>query len=191
MMASPSAHKAIRIMALNLASIAIKTRFNNDVKLSHLTGDINFDNILASHCDEVHARWRNTTLRGCITLNWHRQMHKGREQIDVSIHCNGQLCGLMLCRYSRRRINVNLRFLEGCPHPHLNPLIGYIMPIGLIIAENFAIAYEAEQVSISNPEKLLIPRYRDHGYGLTQQDKDRERRKCPIRGKLLIKKIQG
>lgn len=190
-MAPISTHKNIRNMALSLASVALKTQFINNAQLSHLTGQIQFDNILARHCDEVHNGWRNTPLRGCITLNWHRQMHKGREQIDVSIHCNGQLCGLMLCRYSRRRINVNLRFLEGCPHPHLNPLIGYVMPIGLIIAENFAIAYQAEQVSISNPEKLLIPRYRNHGYGLTQQDKDRERRKCPIRGKLLIKKIQG
>lgn len=188
-MASLSQHIINRQVALGLAKIQIVKILGSVIKPTGTAENIEFDNINHNHCAEVISKWRTPHYRQGITLNWHKKITKHREKIDVSIHCNGFLCALMLAQYSRNKINVNIRFLEGCPHVAENPLLGNIIPIALIIAEQFAVAYHAVQVTISNPEKGLISIYRKYGYDLISQDRDRERRKRPIRGKLLIKRI--
>ncbi|MBA5202877.1 hypothetical protein H2Y57_04110 [Pectobacterium aroidearum] len=185
-----SEHLLKRELALGLAKIQIIKLMGGIIQPEGTVEKISFEKITHSHCEEVNNKWRVPLKRNNITLNWHRKITKNREKIDVSVHCDVFLCGLMLAQYSRRRININIRFLEGCPYADKNPLLGNLIPIALIVVEQFALAYGAEQVTISNPEKYLLPIYRQYGYDLTGQDRDRERRKCPIRGKMLIKKIK-
>ncbi|MFZ4833642.1 hypothetical protein [Rouxiella sp. Mn2063] len=186
-MTSSSEHLIKRQLALGLAKVQIVKVLGGIIKPEGTAENVDFDKINHLHCKEVNNKWRTSIARQGITLNWHKKIIKRREKIDVSIHCNGFLCGLMLAQYSRNKINVNLRLLEGCPYPKENPLLGNLIPIALIVAEQFALAYAALQVTISNPEKGLISRYRQYGYELIPKDRDRERRNCPIRGKLLIK----
>ena len=105
----------------------------------------------------------------------------------MSIWCGEHLCGMFLAKLSRKRVNVALRFLES--NPNETPLSGYMIPIGLIIAESFARAYGAMEVMVSQPDRLLIPLYREQGYYLTAADQSRERRSCNIRAKVLVKKL--
>jgi hypothetical protein len=181
-------HQKVRRMALLKARLTVISRMGNKIPASVLSG-LSFEHITDEHCQEVHVVWRKhpSLADARITLVWQREMNKRRRKIDVSILVHGRLCGLMLARLSRRRINVTLRYLEGNPNPWRNRLKGNIMEIALIVLESFAQAYGATQISITQPDMALIPRYRQFGYRLTVRDADRERRKLPIRGDRLVR----
>ncbi|MBP2171671.1 hypothetical protein J2125_004967 [Erwinia toletana] len=182
-MATEKEHLERREIALALARVQIAIVFGDvlpvdDVELAHIT---------PADCERVRLSWRSHPERQKITFNWLRHHNKRRDRLDVTIHCLGELCGIMLARHSRRRINVNLRYVESSPYPH--PLAGYILPVALIIAESFADAYGAMQVTVSQPDRALVPHYRQQGYELTAADRSREKRGCPIRAKILVKTL--
>ena len=84
-----------------------------------------------------------------------------------------------------RRIAVTLRFLASSPFT--TPLSDYMVPVGLTVAESFAVAYGASEVTIGQPDRNLIAAYRREGNRLVAADRSREKRGCPIRAKSLIK----
>ncbi|MDH1089051.1 hypothetical protein N5C79_21350 [Pantoea brenneri] len=185
-MGTAQEHREKREYALSLAYERIVGEFLTAVPVIE---SIWFERIEPDHWSIVHPAWRahpdRKDLR--IDFNWLRQRNKRRDKLDVSIWCGDDLCGLFLAKLSRKRINVALRFLESNPYP--NPLLGYMLPIGLIIAESFAFAYEAKEVAVTQPDKSLVPLYRQRGYQLNAADLSREKRKCDIRAKVLVKKV--
>lgn len=187
-MGTPQEHREKREYALSIAYERIVDEFLADIPVIER---IMLERIEPDHWSIVHPAWRNHPDRiGLrIDLNWLRQRNKRRDKLDVSIWCDDKLCGMFLAKLSRKRINVALRYLESSPYP--NPLLGYMLPIGLIIAESFAIAYEAKEVAVSQPDKPLVALYRQRGYELNAADQSREKRKCDIRAKVLVKKVLG
>lgn len=185
-MGTAQEHREKREYALSLAYERIVDEFLTAIPVIE---SILFERIKSDDWSIVHPAWRvhydRKDLR--IDFNWWRQRNKRRDKLGVSIWCDGELCGMFLAKLSRRRITVALRYLESNPYP--NPLLGYMLPIGLIIAESFAIAYEAKEVAVSQPDKSLIPLYRQRGYQLNAADLSREKRKCDIRAKVLVKKV--
>lgn len=184
-MGTAQEHRDKREVALNLAYDGFVDAFLDILPVD----DISLERIGPEHWSIVHPAWRNHPDRQHLNMdfNWLRQRNKRRDKLDASIWCDGQLCGLFLAKLSRRRVNVALRFLEG--NPYLTPLSGYMIPIGLIIAESFARAYGAKEVMVSQPDKQLVSLYREQGFELTQADLSRERRSCNIRAKVLVKKL--
>lgn len=182
-MGTAQEHRDIRERALVGAKFTITEKFVGVLPVD----DILLERIEAEHWAIVHPSWRDHPARKVfnIDFNWLRQRNKRRDKIDVSIWCGDTLCGLFLAKLSRKRINVALRFLESNPHEH--PLVGYMIPIGLYIAESFAREYGAKDVMVSRPEKPLVPLYREWGYELDAADLSREKRKCNTRAKVLIK----
>lgn len=185
-MGTPQEHREKREYALSIAYERIVDEFLADIPVIER---ILLERIEPDHWSIVHPAWRNHPDRAGmrIEINWLRLRNKRRDKLDVSIWCDDKLCGMFLAKLSRKRINVALRYLESNPYP--NPLLGYMLPIGLIIAESFAIAYEAQEVAVSQPDKLLVHLYRQRGYELNAADKSREKRKCDIRAKVLVKKV--
>ncbi|WP_099319844.1 hypothetical protein [Erwinia amylovora] len=185
-MASASEHRNKRRIALILATARITTELGHKIP-EGAAFDITLERLEMSHTVLVKGQWRKVTSRERVNINWtgHRVRH--RDKLDVSIMCRGILCGVLLARHSRRRVNVNLRFLEGNPYAKANPIKGYVMAVALIVTESFARAYKARSISISSPEHVLIPRYRLYNYQLTTKDESRERRGHPVRGGLLVK----
>lgn len=185
-MGTAQEHREKREYALTIAYERIVDEFLAAIPVVQ---SILLERIESDHWSIVHPAWRNhpdrIDLR--IDFNWLRQRNKRRDKLDVSIWCGDVLCGLFLAKLSRRRINVALRYLESNPYP--NPLLGYMIPIGLIIAESFAFAYEAKEVAVCQPDKYLIPLYRERGYQLNAADSSREKRKCDIRAKVLVKTV--
>lgn len=178
-------HSEKRELAIDLAMVAIDGAFGgilpvSEIRLKRITPDL---------WPVVHPAWRQhrDRLHLNIDFNWLRQRNKRRDKLDVSIWCEGQLCGLFLAKLSRRRINVALRYLESNPFDH--PLQDNMISLGLIIAESFARSYEAHTVMVSQPAKGLIWRYREAGYELTDADASREKRGQKYRAKVLIKRI--
>jgi len=179
-------HMRKRELAISLAYERFVVEFMEVLDISN----IQLERIEPGHWSIVHPAWRNHPDRIDlhIDFNWLRQRNKRRDKLDVSIWSGEILCGLFLAKLSRKRINVALRYLESNPYP--NPFSGYMIPIGLIIAESFAKAYETEEVMVSQPDKVLVPLYRQRGYELNTADLSREKRKCGIRAKVLIKKVK-
>ncbi|EPE4835626.1 TPA: hypothetical protein ACSTJZ_001151 [Serratia fonticola] len=184
-MGTAQEHRDKREVALNLANDGFVDAFLGVLPVE----DISLERIGQEHWSIVHPAWRNHPDRQHlkINFNWLRQRNKRRDKLDVSIWCGEHLCGLFLAKLSRRRINVALRFLES--NPSSTPLSGYMIPIGLIIAESFARAYGAKEVMVSQPDKPLVPLYREQGFELIQADQSRERRSCNVRAKVLVKKL--
>ena len=178
-------HREKREIALSLAYAGLVEACLDILPIE----DILLERINEYHWSIVHAAWRSHPERKHlkVDLNWWRQRNKRRDKLDVSIWCGEHLCGMFLAKLSRKRVNVALRFLES--NPNETPLNGYMIPIGLIIAESFARAYGAMEVMVSQPDRLLIPLYREQGYDLTPADQSRERRSCNIRAKVLVKKL--
>ncbi|MCS3432937.1 hypothetical protein [Klebsiella sp. BIGb0407] len=178
-------HREKREIALSLANAGFVEAFLGVLPVE----DILLDRIAPEHWSIVNPTWRNHPERKHlkVDLNWLRQRNKRRDKLDVSIWCGEYLCGLFLAKLSRKRVNVALRFLES--NPNDTPLSGYMIPLGLIIAESFAHAYGAKEVMVSQPDKLLIPLYREQGFELIPADQSREKRSCNIRAKVLVKKL--
>lgn len=118
--------------------------------------DISLERIGHEHWSIVYHAWRNHPDRQHLNIdfNWLRQRNKRRDELDASIWYDGHLFGLFLAKLSRRRVNAALRYLEA--NPYSTPLSGYMIPIGLIIAESFARAYGAKEVMVSQPDKQLV-----------------------------------
>ncbi|MEI7065299.1 hypothetical protein WCU84_16760 [Dickeya chrysanthemi] len=184
-MGTAQEHREKREIALSLANAGFVEAFLGVLPID----DILLDRIVPEHWSMVNPAWRNHPERKHLKVdfNWLRQRNKRRDKLDASIWCGEHLCGLFLAKLSRKRINVALRFLES--NPNETPLSGYMIPIGLIIAESFARAYGAKEVMVSQPDKLLIPLYREQGFELIPADQSRERRSCNIRAKVLVKKL--
>ncbi|MBW5416244.1 hypothetical protein [Pseudomonas sp. MAG002Y] len=113
---------------------------------------------------------------------------KKPKRIEVSFHVNGTLCGLMLARFSKRRISINVRFIEASPDPS-HPLRQKFLPASLLFAELFAAAIGATYVHVSKPVEALVPKYRKLGYDLDSADKARERKGFKPRCLLLTKRL--
>ncbi|CAH0303689.1 hypothetical protein SRABI13_04479 [Erwinia aphidicola] len=188
-MATASEHRKLRDMALILARARISTELSHKIP-DGAAFDIILERLDMTHADFVKDHWRTVTSRERVNINWTGHRIRHRDKLDVSIMCRGVLCGVLLARHSRRRVNVNLRFLEGNPFVKANPIKGYVMAVALIVTESFALAYRARTVSISSPETVLIPRYRSYQYQLTKQDESREIRGLPVRGDLLVKRLR-
>lgn len=182
-MGTAKEHRDIRERAIEGVMLTITEKYVGVLPVE----DILLERIEADHWAIVHPSWRNHPARKAFSIdfNWLRQRNKRRDKIDVSIWCGDTLCGLFLAKLSRKRINVALRFLESNPHEH--PLAGYMIPIGLDIAESFARQYGARDVMVSRPAKDLVPLYREWGYELDAADLSREKRNCKTRAKVLIK----
>ena len=180
-MRTPREHFAIREEALTLATtqIAIQLQLIN----------INFERIKETEWELVRHAWRRHPVRKGLKIefNWLAHRNKRRDKLDVSIWSQGVLCGLFLAKLSRKSINVALRYLESNPYCH--PLSGKVIPVGLIIAESFAVSYGAYQVMVCRPERHLIKYYRSFGYELNDADLQRERRNFKIRANSLVKKL--
>lgn len=186
-MATLQEHRQKRAQALALAILTIDDNFG-DVLPVHA---IRLEKIVPDDWAVVHPAWRQHPDRALlgIDFNWLARRVQNRDKIDVGIWCGDELCGLIFARVSRRRINVTLRYLES--NPFLNPLSGYLLPLGMIVAESFAEAYGARTVMVSQPDRALVPLYRSQGYKLSAADESREKRGCKIRAKVLVKRMDG
>lgn len=184
-MGTAQEHRDIRERALARATLTIAEKFVGELPVEH----IQLERIEPGHWAIIHPAWRLHPDRKAfdIDFNWLQKRNKRRDKVDVSIWCGDELCGMFLAKLSRRRINFALRFLESSPFPH--PLEGYMIPIGLFIAEAFAYEYGVHQVMVSRPAKSLVPLYRDWGYELDAADLSREKRNCNTRAKALTKKM--
>lgn len=174
-------HELIRALAINNAIITITTNFDHILPVS----EIKLDRIYYEDSQEVINNWRKSNKRDWIEFDWSHTRSRQTKRIDITIRCCDILCGLMLAKRSKKRLNVTLRYLEGNPNEH--PLSGYILPIALIIAESFASEYNIQQVCISRPAKGLIAQYMAQGYELTSTDKARQKRNNKPRAKLMSK----
>lgn len=184
-MGTAKEHREIRELALELAKVGFVDSYFGELPVE----DIILDRIRAEMWEIVHPNWREHPVRRHLKIdfNWLQQRNRRRDKLDVSIWCGGVLCGLFLAKLSRKRINVALRFLES--NPNITPLSGYIIPLGIIIAESFARAYGSKEVMISQPNKELVYLYREQGYNLIPADQSREQRSCKIRAKVLVKRM--
>lgn len=186
-MATLQEHRQKRAQALALAILTIDDNFGHVLPVNL----IRLDKMVPDDWAIVHPAWRQHPDRAFlgIDFNWLARRVQNRDKIDVGIWCGDELCGLLFARVSRRRINVTLRYLESNPFP--NPLSGYLLPVGMIVAESFAEAYGAQTVMVSQPDRALVPLYRSQGYKLSAADENREKRGCKIRAKVLVKRMDG
>lgn len=182
-MATLQEHRQKR--ALALAILTIDDNFGHVLPVNL----IRLDKIVPDDWAIVHPAWRQHPNRAFlgIDFNWLARRVQNRDKIDVGIWCGDELCGLLFARVSRRRINVTLRYLESNSFP--NPLSGYLLPVGMIVAESFAEAYGAQAVMVRQPDRALVPLYRSQGYKLSAADENREKRGCKIRAKVLVKRV--
>lgn len=176
-------HELIRETALADAMVTIATDFGHILPVD----EIILDRIYYEDSQEVIRAWRMPQKRSWIEFNWARERSHQTKRIDVTIRCRHFLCGLMLAKRSRKKLCVTLRYLEGNPYNH--PLSGYVLPIALIIAESFAVAYNIKQVCVSRPAKGLINHYITQGYELSPADKARLKRSGQPRAKLMTKEL--
>ncbi len=127
-----------------------------------------------------------------VTWKWREILHKRRKKpkrLDVAFYCTDVLCGLMTASISRGRVGINIRYVEASPDPN-HPLKGNFLYLALWQAELFATFTNCKQVSVSQPNPLLVQMYKDFGYEMVESDRKRELRGAIPKHLLLVKDIR-
>ncbi|MDH0292015.1 hypothetical protein N7414_23065 [Pseudomonas sp. GD04087] len=133
-----------------------------------------------NHPDRIAGwNWR-------AVLNQERKSHK---RFEAAFWVDGVLCGLMVCRVSKRRINLSVRFIEGAPFQH--PLRGQLLQVAIIQAELFASVIGATQVAIIKPLEGVAERYIALGYQMEYGDRSKVSKGLKPRFDQLIKHLKG
>ena len=112
-----------------------------------------FDKVWRSHKRLVKWDWLDQAQR------WKRTDHS---RLELAVWQDGELCGLMIGRTSKRKTIVYVLGIEGAPYSH--PLKGYIIPLALEVAEAYAVAVGAKELRLDKPAAILVARYEKLGY---------------------------
>lgn len=112
-----------------------------------------FDSVWRSHKRVVHWDWFDQVRR------WKKTDHS---RLELAVWQDGQLCGLMIGKTSKRKTIAYVLGIEGAPYAH--PLKGYILPLALEVAEAYATAVGAKELRLDKPAEGLVARYEKLGY---------------------------
>jgi len=163
------AYEIFRGLSVELQTAAIETCGIGDRELAEADSWL-------THPDRVAGwNWR-------AVLNQERKSHK---RFEAAFWVDGILCGLMVCRVSKRRINLSVRFIEGAPYQH--PLRGQLLQVAIIQAEIFASVIGATTVAIIKPFPEVAERYIKLGYQMEYGDRAKKAKGLTPRFDQLIK----
>lgn len=125
-----------------------------------------------------------------VGWNWRivmKQEQKTLKRFEAAFWVGDVLCGLMVCRVSKRRVNLAVRFIEGAPHEH--PLQKQLMKVAIMQAEIFAGVIGATSVAIIKPVHEIVHLYQGLGYEMEYADRVKVERSLAPRLDQLIKKL--
>lgn len=117
-----------------------------------------------------------------------KKERKSFKRFEVAFYCDGTLCGLLVARVSKNRVNVNVKNIEGNPDPQ-HPLKSKLLQVALLQIELYAVAIQATMVSIDKPLAEIAGLYIQLGYEPTYSDRSKLQRGLPPRYDQLIKRL--
>lgn len=126
-----------------------------------------------------------------VGWNWRAVMkveRKTQKRFEAAFWVEDVLCGLMVCRVSKRRVNLAVRFIEGAPYSH--PLRKQLLQVAIVQAELFAGVIDAESVAIIKPVPAIVGLYLGLQYEMEYADRVKVDRGRPPRLDQLIKKLR-
>ncbi|MDM9653354.1 hypothetical protein QU755_18290 [Pseudomonas wenzhouensis] len=116
-----------------------------------------------------------------------RQERKVYKRFEVALWHGGVLCGLMVCRVSDARVNINVKFIEGPPFDH--PLKGTLLQLAVAQAEVYAGVIGASSVAIHKPIPEIAHLYEALGYEMVYRDRAKVTKGLKPRYDLLVKAL--
>jgi hypothetical protein len=104
----------------------------------------------------------------------YQQVRTTPRRFDMAIWNGSLLCGLMVGKASRGKMNqqrdsnVTIRFLQSAP-PVLNELRGYIAPIAIEAAENYATLLGKRYIYVKSPLHEVMTLYTRLGFRVAKR----------------------
>lgn len=155
---------------------------------SQVAGDITTKWIGESEL-EVADQWELHPHRK-VEWSWRAILRRERKiarRFEAAFLVDGVLCGLLTCRVSKSRVNVNVKFIEGSPYSH--PLKNNLLAAVLTQVELYAVTVGARSVAIQKPLPAIVPYYESFDYELEALDKARRAKGRQPRYDQLIKRL--
>jgi hypothetical protein len=119
--------------------------------------------------------WTGTHPSGADGWNWPalvEQVPRRAAVLPIALWNGADLCGLALGHASRARLNgsrhtVTLTHVERRPEPPAVALRGHVIPLAVIVAENYGLAIGARRLRLRAPAQSLLGYYERAGFETT------------------------